>query len=306
MRFRKNKNGEFPSEGEIMSMGINEYFDSIIDPFRYVEGYYGRIDEYYGGNVPVNVVQEFKMNPYKDYILENLQTHDSDLFVSKMIKTFKEYSIRDISTTSSPKRFVKVLFPCSENDYERENEIYDFLDSDKFLNFISFFGYTKSRVSFINSFIKGTGISVIIEPVYAEDANDLVYKECKGILYHVTYGDLAEDILNSGLRIRTGRRDMSKYRDFPQRIYLLAIPSETDVVNSDEIKCAVDIYLDDNVAERNGISIFKVDVRNTSLNFYMDSASQDDDIDYAVYTYNNIPKESVKLFFKGSKDKLYL
>lgn len=297
MRFRRNKNGGFPSESEIESMNIYEYLDSLIDPFCYVEGHYGKLNEYYSGNIPSDVFGKFKKDPHKDYILENLQTHDSDLFVRKMIEIFKEYGIVDVSKTSGSRRYIKVLFPLLKS----EDEICNFIDSDEFLNFVDFFGYTKSKISRVT----GKGIVLSLEPLYAEDANNLVYKECGGIIYHISYGDKVNDILNSGLRIRTGRKDLEKYRDFPRRIYFLAVPRRDNVLRSDEMRLSVESYLDDSLVRKNGLSVFRVDVRDMNLNFYKDSASQDDDVDFAVYTYNDIPKERIKKIFEGTKDQLF-
>ena len=92
---------KFADKNEILSLNINEYFDSVIDHFGVIANNYNHLNEYYSNNVPANVENDFKVYPYVDYVLENLNTHDSDLLISSDLLTSSDlFNSSDLFSSS--------------------------------------------------------------------------------------------------------------------------------------------------------------------------------------------------------------
>lgn len=122
-----------------------------------------------------------------------------------------------------------------------------------------------------------------IEPIQANQCNDYVYKDCGGILYHLTSGMTAARILKSGLRHKGKSYESGDYRSFPARTYFIV---GTD---SDNIKWAID-----KVRESFGTGVLKLDTilridltkYGKGLEFYHDTLYE---IPNTVFAYSNIP-----------------
>lgn len=282
-----------PTKSEILKMDLSEYFQFIIDPKAFSRAVYENMKEYYGDYLTEDVVNKFKLSPKIDYVLENLNTHDSDTFLRKLKEHFHQFRIMEFRTTDREKRYIKLTIYDSEGESAEH-----FANSKRFVDFCNFFGYTISKV------LQGTeNCAVKLEPRFAESANDLVYNKCFGKIYHITSKSNAEKILKSGLRVRSG-----KYRDFPNRIYFVAIPPKKQSIETrEEIVDAIDLYIP--YAEvLSGFCILKIDIYGTNLNFYMDSVSEDDakymdKENVAVYTYNNIPPKFISVAYDSTEDK---
>ena len=128
-----------------------------------------------------------------------------------------------------------------------------------------------------------------ISPIYASDANDLVHVKNYGKLYYFSTGENARDIEATGLRSKSGEG-----RYFPERIYAYASCKNLNKIPDiyDKIKSFVDSV----DAEKYGIYIYRIDLnkskKGTYINFYSDDMIDCED---AVYTYNNIPPECLRL-----------
>lgn len=280
-----------PSEEDIANMSLDEYFNSIIDHKRFAERNYERIKEYYGEHITEGLITRFKLDPKKDYVLENLNTHDSDSLIKKLSQKFSEFQIDDCSDTRNDRRFIK-LYIHNGNGVRASKLI----GNDDLKSICDFYGYSISRTQeFIN------GVKISLEPIYSESANDKVYGECYGKIYHITTPDNAKKILSSGLRLRNGGDE--PYRNFPKRIYFVAIPpSRNRIETRPEIEEAMMKYLPN---ERSGECVLLVDIYGTNINFYKDSVVEGESIygepNSAVYTYTNIPPKYIRLLYDSTE-----
>lgn len=203
----------------------------------------------------------------EDYILDNLNTHDAEKLKSKISDItkveFEDYSFGKIKSFS-------IL--CTSKE-----EAISLVENEKFKNLIEFFNYFVSEIE---------DNRIFIEPVYSEDRSKYVFKDCKGICYHVTTNERAEKIMRTGLRIKR-----SYYRKFPSRIYLYATP-KLSLVNDMHIKDFAYKIINKLRAKREGgIAIIRVNLNkcyNDVMRFYKDTSMKEDE---AVFTYNTIPVE---------------
>lgn len=225
---------------------INEYKNVLLE-------YFGKFDK--------EVCLE------KDYILDNLNTHDAEKLKSKILDVanveFEDYSSGNLKSFS-------VL--CASKE-----EAISLTENEKFKNLIEFFNYFVSEV--IDN-------RIFVEPVYSEDKSKYVFTDCKGICYHITTQERAEKIMRTGLRIKR-----SYYRKFPARIYLYATP-KLSLVNDENIKDFAYKIVNKLKAEREGgIAIIRVNLNkcfNDVMRFYKDTSMKENE---AVFTYNSIPPE---------------
>lgn len=229
-----------------ISFAITEYKNVLLD-------YFGEFDK--------------EVSIEKDYILDNLNTHDAEKLKSKLLEIskvkFEDYSSGKIKSFS-------VL--CASKE-----DAISLIDNEKFKNLIEFFNY------FISEVIDNR---IFIEPVYSEDRSKYVFNDCKGICYHITTNERAEKIMRTGLRIKR-----SYYRKFPSRIYLYAT-LKLSLVNDTHIKDFVYKIVNKLKAEREGgIAVIRVNLNkcyNDVMRFYKDTSMKEDE---AVFTYNSIPAE---------------
>ncbi len=228
------------------SFAINEYKNVLLD-------YFGEFDE--------------EVSLEKDYILENLNTHDAEKLKSKILNLvkveFEDYSSGKVKSFS-------IL--CASKE-----EALRLVENEKFKNLLEFFNYFVSEV--IDN-------RIFIEPTYSEDKSKYVFNDCKGICYHITTQERAEKIMRTGLRMKR-----SYYRKFPSRIYLYATP-KLSLLNDKHIKDFTYKIVNKLKAEREGgIAIIKVNLNkcyNDVMRFYKDTSMKEDE---AVFTYSNIPAE---------------
>ena len=244
--------------------GLKEYIKDCFDPHNKTSF---AINEY--KNVLLDYFGEFdkEVNLEEDYILDNLNTHDTEKLKSKILEIanveFEDYSSGKLKSFS-------VL--CASKE-----EALSLVENEKFKNLIEFFNYFVSEIE---------DNRIFIEPIYSEDKSTYVFNDCKGICYHITTQERAEKIMKTGLRMKR-----SYYRNFPSRIYLYATP-KLSLVNDKHIKDFAQKIVNKLKAEREGgIAIIRVNLNkcyNDIMRFYKDTSMKEDE---AVFTYNNIPPE---------------
>ena len=251
---------------------LKEYckFDRIKD--LYIED----IKEYFDNNIPDYLYNKLNTNNYiTDYILENLKSHNTKQLQDKISDKFSgKYSDIEFQKLTDTKEDYKVKGFLIYS----ENNIDNLYNDKEFKNLILFYGYYITDK---------TDTHLVIVPTYPENVSEYVYKENKGILYHFTSNKYADEILNTGLRIKK-----SRYREYPERIYLYScgykkikdIPDINDFINS-----VVNPY---NI-KRYGLSVYKVNlnkIEESNIEFYTDEYMNNKE---AVFIYNNIPKECI-------------
>lgn len=244
--------------------GLTEYVKDCFDPHNKISF---AINEY--RNVLLDYFGEFdkEISLEEDYILDNLNTHDTEKLKSKisdMAKVeFEDYSSGSIKSFS-------VLCASKEDSIS-------LTENKKFKNLIEFFNYFVSEV--IDN-------RIFIEPVYSEDRSKYVFSNCEGICYHITTQKRAENIMRTGLRTKR-----SSYREFPSRIYLYATPKLSLLKDKNIKDFAYKIVNELRAKREGGISVIRVNLNkcyNDVIRFYKDTSIKEDK---AVFTYNTIPPE---------------
>ena len=264
-----------PLELQIMR-SLKEYFYRPFCEFDIIRRkYIEDVREYFNGDIPECLIDRLNSDNFiTDYILENLLSHDTEKLKNKIIDKFSD-KYNDIEfqtlTNTKEKYDVKGFALCS-------NHVDDIYKDESFQNMIKFYGY------YITD---STSTHLIIVPTYPENVSDFVYKTNKGILYHFTANEYADEILNKGLRCKSG-----KYKEFPERIYLYSCGYKKikDIPNIEKfINSVVNVY----DKQRYGLSIFKINLNKipgSNIEFYTDEQMDEKE---AVFTYNNIPKECI-------------
>lgn len=300
---RLKRNGEIinrPSKEYLDSIDINEYMSCVIDHKNIIHENYSMLNDYYFEGIPESVISDFKYNPTDNYIFENLNTHDADKLIAALRKIYKDFEIYDVLDHAGEHRFL-ILDVIGNNFYHIYN-------SERFDNIISFYGYSKSKIDCVRDCCR-----IELEPIYADmdEANDIVYNKCNGIIYHITNEEGYKKIMKNGFRINGVDTDSKvarrpKHRDYPNRTYFVAIPGNVkQVLHSNDMEMSIMNYFKGNIF-KDKIYILKVRVTGMNIDFYRDSVSIsiDGSASPAVYCYCNIPPQFIELIYDKTFDEL--
>lgn len=270
---------------------LNKYTPDIITKNSW---FYNEISEYFGEeNIPNNYLQLYDKCSLLDfeYLNENLQTHDYKKLQNQLLKYYGEYieEFQEYSGNENIKSFY-IILKNQKSKYNLDKNDFDLpllsikgisnkkQEAEKFFNLLDFFNYKYSNWERIDN-----KLVLFIEPIYSKDASEY-FDKCHRQAYHFTYKENVSKILKSGLRIKS-----SKYRDFPNRIYLWA--SEDHKLNKVKVlEFAKQIFSTKNLTLED-IGIIKVDLYHTNIPVYRDSAMKDKE---ALFVYNNIPANLCK------------
>ena len=184
-------------------------------------------------------------------------------------------------------------------DKTTKDDVYAFVNSKKLLNLLDFFGYTKSSIIEDKYMMGNIGTELDIEPIQTEYADkEYINDVCYNKLYHITTKGNAEKIDKSGIRVRK----VNDYREFPERVYLFAVPPKGKfTVRRSEFKDAA-VYFTD-CDENEDVVIYEVDC--SKLTLYKDVASSDSGIDVNCYfAYESIPTKYIRKVWSGTKENL--
>lgn len=222
--------------------------------------------EFYGGDVPENIIYEINEGKFPDYIWENLQSHDYRKLKTQLTKYFG----KDIEEYIDQKDAdINDIFGIKVRNSK-------LIDNPKFQSILQFFNYFVREVR---------DDLYIIEPLYSTKMNDLVYDKCNGIVYHFTDSKSAESILKNGLRIRGRNSENWKY---PNRVYVYAPGYYISRENRDLwLSDAMDVV----DFSKGLLVVLKIDLHKAKgIDFYKDPAMPQ----HSVFTYHNIPKECIE------------
>lgn len=238
------------------------YFDEI---------YLNSIKDYFNDDLPEAVFECIETGNYRDFILENLQSHDIKLLCKKIRQKFGNNNIISFLDINDKNTSMQLASRST-------------IDMNELKNLLDFFGYYVTK-----TFKDDSYNNYIISPVYSSDANELVYVKNHGKLYHFTTGENSKEIERTGLRCKS-----AKYRRFPERIYVYSSCKKLDQIPdlSNKIKSVINPI----EAKKHGVYVYRIDLNKAKndicINFYDDDIMNDKD---AVYTYNNIPPECISL-----------
>ena len=151
------------------------------------------------------IKEQFEEDPFRDYVLEMLQSHDTDRLLERLQDdVFSKLSFEVSIIKQSKGKLVNFNIYVDDSKY-----FSDILENDKFNELLKYFNY----------YVSGTERNkIMVEPLRTDIINDYVFNQCGGVAYHVTESKNVNSILKSGLRCKGG----SDYRDFPAKIYMFA------------------------------------------------------------------------------------
>lgn len=269
---------------------ILEFLNSFNqDEPRYhrVKSTYEQLENYFQGNVPEDIQNQFIQDWHRDYILENLQTHDWDRLYKALKEKFEGIELYEFPRSGKKKDYFQVRFP--EPLTSEEKKICKEL--------ATFFNYSISRAE---------GSIVSFEPEYPEEVKDDLSKTSFGFVYHIMplEDEFDEDDVKSveknGFRLRNGRlrrykdpktgeRRVDRYRNFSPRIYVYNL-GERLAKSEEGRKKQFEKLIEMKGLTWDECAIFAIDIQHFPGNFYRDSVAADDK---AAYTFQNIPADRV-------------
>ena len=152
---------------------------------------------------------------------------------------------------------------------------YDNIDKDKFENILNTYKYI------IHTRIAN---KLILEPLVEKNCNDYIYKDCNGIVFHLTDKENVNKILKVGLRPKYVKHETinnlkdKQYNniDYKGKIYVAAINDLSTV------KYKIKEIKDKLFKNNNNVKVLKIRLPN-NIDFYKDNAMYDD-ISYFTYT----------------------
>lgn len=200
-------------------------------------------------------------------ILENLNTHSTDLLTKKIKANWPNIEI------SNPSQYVHSKSTIRHGLSVKN--IFNGDDKEKFKHLIEFFGYHIS---------KNDDGWLLIVPVKSDDATEYCRKNYFQF-YHFTKKSNIQSILKNGIRCKG---EENTYRTFPSRVYLYS--SKLPLINIDDeiLQFAKDVV---GVSSINDIGVIKVKVPMQShIKFYHDDGMPEG----AVFCYCNIPSKWCK------------
>jgi len=238
------------------------------------------INDFFNGDIPDYIKEKLINDEVVDYVYENLKSHDVEKLKEKLKKEYgDEISFQDYSGKEK-KSFIVILNNGNLLDfYNPDNsKNANFKRIDKFNTILSFYNYYVSY----NDEYKGKKY-LFIEPRYSDNVTEEIFNSHK-YLYHFTDKKSGRSILEVGLRAKK-----SKYREYPERIFLYATDKKIEDDKENICKFINKVCNLFNV-RRYGISILKIE-NNGKIDLYNDTAMEENE---AVFTYENIPYQYIK------------
>lgn len=234
----------------------------------------------YWGNIPQNILERYDSGERKDFILENLQSHDWKKLVRSLQSEFGTDQIRVVRSSQGEKSFISLEVRGSK-DFPVSNIISSFR-LGKARDICNFYGYTLSG---------STGNLVELEPEWPDTATSFIYGKCKGVAWHLCPEDVADSVLEKGLRCRNRDTDNSlkNIRNYPKRIFVYAVPSFDRSKIQEGLEQLADT-ISDGEATLDDFQVIRIDLPGTGLSgripFYWDEYTEDG---ACCFTYTNIP-----------------
>lgn len=219
------------------------------------------------------IEEDFKQDPFKDYITEMLQSHDADKFMNmlqwqvfqKLDRRIRAYKLVDGNVTN-----VNIEVP----NYVVGN--YIIRDKD-FQQLLFYFNYYVTRRD---------ELTISLEPMKTDKINHFVFSNCCGIVYHITKRDNLKKILKQGLRPMAD----NDYRYFPKKIFLFATENFKFPKKRDEELKSMATAMDHTGSE---YVVLQIKFTNSNINIYADKSK---DYPGICYTFDDISPQIIKVY----------
>lgn len=197
------------------------------------------------------------MKTLKNKIDESLiKSYDTNKLINKIKTKYKE-KINDIHIQKS-KSYIQ-SFSIQFNEKYNDEIVYDEL----LYKLIDFFGYYITEYKYI---ISEKNYILRFEPIFGTKCNDLVYKKCDGIIYHITQENFIKNIRKKGLI----PFENNSYRNFTNRLFFCCGESKEEIKNN--IK-----FLLNQISNKDSYIILKINLLkyNYKVDFYYDPSEDD-------------------------------
>ena len=245
--------------------------------------YYEQLLEFYNEDIPDKYLKLYEnFDLYNnEFITESLKTHDSIKLQNKLLKEYNDIEFKDYSGEN--KKSFYIILPNNYRIFDFYNDAKrldaDFDNIEKFNNILSFYNYYISYTEKIDN-----KWALFIEPRYSDEITNQLEKNHIS-LYHFTDGESAKSILKNGLRIKK-----SKYREFPERIFLYAANKNLSDDKANVCSFILKVCNRSKI-HKYGLSILKLNIYHKDIKIYNDTAMKEKE---AVFVYENIPAEYIK------------
>jgi len=252
---------------------LKDLFKKSLD-LRAKYSYYKEKYKDFFGDYYELIEDKFEEDPFKDYILEMLQSHDSDKLIELLQKRIFSKIDKNIKAEKNIEGNVTNIIINTPN-----NIIVDLIKANKeFKKLLFYFNYYITSIE---------DKKIYIEPKFSDKIDYFVRHDCHDRVYHITKKDKLDDILRRGLRCKKG----SDYREFPEKIFLFATekfiyPKERDKELKEFAK-SIDHYGEDFV-------VLAINLSNQQgINIYKDAGM---DCKGACYIFDDIHPDGIKVY----------
>ena len=196
------------------------------------------------------------MKNINNYIDESLtKSYDSNILIKKLKNKYKE-KINDIHIQKSKSNIQSFSIQFDEQ------YMYDIVYDESLYKLLDLFGYYVTEYKEIKT---ENNQILRFEPIFGQKCNDLVYKECNGVIYHITDDRFIDKIRKKGLIPFRN----SNYRNFSDRVFFSCGKNKKEII--DNLKNII------KQLEKINYHILKIDLNKYKYNvdFYFDPSEDD-------------------------------
>lgn len=196
------------------------------------------------------------MKNINNYIDESLtKSYDSDILIKKLKNKYKE-KINNIHIQKSKSNVQSFSIQFDEQ------YMYDIVYDESLYKLLDLFGYYVTEYKEIKT---ENNQILRFEPIFGQKCNDLVYKECNGVIYHITDDRFIDKIRKKGLIPFRN----SNYRNFSDRVFFSCGKNKKEII--DNLKNII------KQLEKINYHILKIDLNKYKYNvdFYFDPSEDD-------------------------------
>lgn len=214
------------------------------------------------------------MKTINNYIDEPLtKLYNSNILIKKLKNKYKE-KINNIHIQKSKSNVQSFSIQFDEQ------YMYDIVYDESLYKLLDLFGYYVTEYKEIKT---ENNQILRFEPIFGQKCNDLVYKECNGVIYHITDDRFIDKIRKKGLIPFRN----SNYRNFSDRVFFSCGKNKKEII--DNLKNVI------KQLEKINYHILKIDLNKYKYNvdFYFDP-SEDDKHNYIyanAYFYPHMIEE---------------
>lgn len=276
-------------------LSLNEYVKNLVNKYALPISCISTFDEYIDLNdfnedtitdEQIDHYYKYRYNGFdREYVCENLLTHESKKLIEKINKKFAKYidKIYEDDYIKTDKNIVSIelnnagihAFLFGHKDSTKLN---DSNESKELLNIIAFFNYYVSLTD---------ENKIYVEPLFTKPCLGTI-KKYGGKIYHITLKANMKRILKLGILPKVGKskeESINGYRYFPQKAFYIM----NGKTKKDTYDAICETLRDKNLLSKE-YAILEIDVSKLGLQFFLDEASKSN---LSIYTMNAIDRSLI-------------